>query len=177
MRPLSRPLPRLCPLIRPSCDYCPDHFPDFALWSDHSATIVQTTSQTLPSDQTVVRPLSRPFSRLCTLIRPSCDHCPHHFPHFALWSDRSATIVQTIVRLKRFPDHVIWVAPRHRCATQMVWSERSRVAHLNLGGMCFLAMKRKSKTKQNAIYSWSKKSSCWVQIPKASQPSIQSARR
>ena len=48
-------------------------------------------------------------------------------------SDRCATIVQTIVRLKRFPDHVFWVAPRHRYATQMIWSERSKVAHLNLG--------------------------------------------
>ena len=122
--------------------------PDFGLWSDRSATIVQTTSQTLPSDQTVERPLSRPFSRLCPLIRPSCDHCPDHFPDFALWSDRSATIVQTI---ERFPDHVIWVAPRHRCATQMVWSERSRVAHLNLGY-------EKTMLDQNILW----KDRCWT---------------
>ena len=32
---------------------------------------------------------------------------------FGLWSDRSATIVQTIVRLECFPDHLLWVASRH----------------------------------------------------------------
>ena len=59
VRPMSRPFPWLCPLIRPSSDQCPDHFPDFALWSDRCATNEQTISQTLSSDQTVVRPLSR----------------------------------------------------------------------------------------------------------------------
>ena len=67
-----------------------------------------------------------------------------HFPDFALFfrstcdpkpSDQTVVrpLFQTIVRLQRFPDHVFWFAPRHQCATQMVWSEQSRVAHLNLG--------------------------------------------
>ena len=94
--------------------------------------------QTLVSDHTVVRPLSK---LLCDLwldhsaivvlifvrpiIRLQCD--------FALWSDRFAIILQTIVRLKCFSDDVIRVAPRRRCVTQLVWPEMSRVAHLNLG--------------------------------------------
>ena len=86
-----RTFPRHCALIRPYCDHCPDHFPDFALWSDRIAAVVQTISQTLPSDQTLERALSRTFHRLCPVIRLYCYHCPDHFTDFALWSDRIAT--------------------------------------------------------------------------------------
>ena len=53
--------------------------PDFGLWSDCCATLVQTFLQ--------------------LMIRLQCD--------FALWSDRFATILQTMVRLKCFSDDVI----------------------------------------------------------------------
>ena len=60
---------------------------------------------------------------------------------FALWSVRSETIIQTIVLIQRFSDLLFWVAPRHQCASQKIFSERSRVTHLNLGDIPILTAK------------------------------------
>ena len=118
--------------------------PVIVLCSDFRTTYVQI----LVSDQTVVGLLSRILCNLWTdrsAILPSDQSVVQPIFELAcdLWSDCYATLPsdETVARLQRFSDHVFWVTPRHQCATQMIFIDRSRVTHTKLGDIPILPEK------------------------------------
>ena len=102
------------------------------IWSYHPQTEVTSDHTILHSNQIPDPEILVWEHTMCVVLGLIRGHF-RMAPQSGLWSDRSVTTDQTIVRLQRFSDHVFWVAPRHQWATQMVWSEWSRIAHLNLG--------------------------------------------